>query len=188
MLVAVDPDNHDSSILTLDLTDLDDEQKNILKSRIYEGIRIQVIQLGLVDGADITNVVYAENAISFKLPFSNDFFELDGDGNNAFLLWYERAGIYRMDGNVFEIPALVDDLDPNVIVCSVNYQNTLLFTNGVDPVQAYDGDTIFPLAGHVKIPKIGEVVTVGDGNDFLSILPLCDNGIFSKKIYRFGSI
>lgn len=165
VLVEVDPDNHDNSILTLDLTDLDDEQKNILKSRIYEGVRIQVIQLGLVDGADITDVTYTENAISFKLPFSNDFFELDAHGHNMFLLWHERAGIYRMDGNVFEIPALVDDLDPNVIVCSVNYQNTLLFTNGVDPVQAYDGNTIFPLAGHVKIPKTGEVVTVGDGND-----------------------
>lgn len=142
------------SKLTIDISTLEQEQKEFLAKRIYEGGYFYVVQDSLSDGNDISDVIIdlENNIISFTLPFPKDFFDInEEDLKPDFQLWWERGALYKLEGNNLNINPLLEDLDPNVIVSQVNYQGKLLIANGVDPVFVYDGENIKPLRGKASI-------------------------------------
>ena len=141
------------STITIDISGLTDVIKANLKKVLFNGVYVYISQSDppegkFSDGADIDNVIFSDTTkITFDIPFLSDFFA------TTFSLWVERAGLYLLkDDNTFT--KLVDDLDPNVIVSSLNYQGNLLICNGVDPVQVYDGSNITTLNGKASIPII----------------------------------
>lgn len=147
--------NAGCSTITVDISTYTEDQKNYFKKVLFEGVYIFVLQ-EISDGADIINYNIIGDIITFDLPFKEDFFETDL-GINNFEFWVQRGAIYRLKlDNSFEL--IIDDLDPNVIVSSVNFQSKLLIANGVDPIKVYDGTNIVDLEGSASIPIIGNIV------------------------------
>ena len=60
-----------------------------------------------------------------------------------------KAGIYKAVNEKYQV--LKEDLDPNVIISYVTFENKLLIANGVNPVQVYDGKEISDLTSWQKI-------------------------------------
>jgi len=157
--------NRNVTEITINIGDLNQQQKDFLTKRIFEGVYFYIVQTDIPDGADISDVSIdlVNNTIKFNLPFPIDFFNLSVLGLNNFIFWFERAGIYKEGANnLFNNVPLRDDLDPNVIISSVNYQNYLLIANGVDPVLVYDGNTITNLAGDASVAIKDQVAVAGN--------------------------
>lgn len=151
--------------VTINIGNLAQDQKDFLVKRIFEGVYFYVVQTDVPDGGDIADVAVdlENNTIKFNLPFPIDFFNMSILGLNNFVFWFERAGIYKEGaGNLFNNVLLIEDLDPNVIVCSVNYQNYLLIANGVDPVLVYDGTTITDLVCDASMAIKTQAVVAGN--------------------------
>lgn len=148
------------SKLIIDTTHLEEEQKEFLAKRIYNGVYFYVVQDSLSDGNDISDVIIdlENNKISFRLPFAKDFFDVnEEDLKPAFQLWWERGALYKLEDNILNINPLLEDLDPNVIVSQVNYQGKLLIANGVDPIFVYDGENIERLKGKASVLLKSEI-------------------------------
>ena len=152
-----------SSRIVVNTTPLNDVQKAFLAKRIYDGVYFYVRQDSISDGADISNVVVdlPNNSISFEIPFAVGFFDQNPPNVNAFQLWLERGALYKLNGNVFNLVPLLEDLDPNVIISHINYQGKLLIANGVDPVQVYDGQNITSLKGKASVLITGNITKNG---------------------------
>ena len=154
------------SLVQIDLTGYTANNVAFLQKRIYEGSYLYVVQPVNPAGADIFNVNYnlVGNQLSFNISFPPNFFNMTDPAPpivpvNNFTFWYERGGLFKQGANgIFTVPSLVEDLDPNVIISSINYQNYLLIANGIDPVQVYDGNTIVPLMGNTSIAISGALV------------------------------
>ena len=135
--------------VTIDITGFNPDQKLYLNKVLFNGVYVFFRQ-AISDGAEIQNLTSAPDAIVFNLPFTADFFDVN------YQVLIERAGIYRVKpDNSYEL--LLDDLDPLVIISSVNYQGKLIIANGVEPVKVYDGQTLTPLKAPVAIPNIGNI-------------------------------
>lgn len=144
------------STITIDLTNYTADQKLYFNKIIFDEVYIFVRQ-NQSDGAYITNYNLSVdgNTLTFDLPFAPNFFETDL-GDNTFALWIERGGIYRK-GADDSYTLLVEDLDPNVVISSVTFENRLLIANGVDPVKVYDGTAITDLKAPVSIAAVGNI-------------------------------
>jgi hypothetical protein len=159
-----------------------DEDMPYADKVIFDGVYIYIKQ-GNSDGADIIN--YAKNGdfITFDLPFNIAFFERD---NLDFALWIERAAIYKSVGDgTYQL--LLDNLDPNVIVSSVNFQGKLLIANGVDPVKVYNGATIVNLTGQASIPLASAITVAGNTmqfNIFTAVIAELQNNIAVNSVIR----
>ncbi len=164
-------DNAGCSTITIDISGYTDDQKNYFKKVLFDGVFL-FVQQNLSDGADITDFKVVGDIITFNMPFDTDFFETEADVN-AFEFWIERGGIYRLKvDDTFEL--VLDDLDPNVIVSTINFQNKLLIANGVDPIKVYDGQNMIDLKGTASIPVVGNIVVGAftlTFNIFQTILP-----------------
>lgn len=151
--------------IEIDTTNLTQVQKDYLANRIFNGLYVFVRQESFSDGADIDNVAIEANKISFTMPFSYEFFDIQVaplPEINAFELWFERAALYKLNSdNTFNLAPLLDELDPNVIVSHINYQGKLLIANGIDPVYVYDGNNIGELKGNVSILLSGNITKNG---------------------------
>lgn len=155
--------NDACSTITIDISTYTADQKAYFTKVLFEGVFLYVQQT-VSDGDDIENFNVIGDIITFDLPFNTDFFEQDG-GENAFEFWVERGGIYRLKlDNTLEL--VTDELDPNIIVSSVNFQNRLLIANGVDPIKVYDGTTITDLKGSASVPAMGNIVVAGSNLQF----------------------
>ncbi len=148
--------------VTLNISTLNEQERLFLATRILDDTYIYVRQESASDGAYISDVVITEDEISFTIPFSRNFFDLNEDPHDIpphvyFELWWERAALYKLEGNEFNTAPLKEDLDPNVIVSSINYQGQLIITNGVDPVLIYDGDNIEQLKGNASVLTSGAI-------------------------------
>lgn len=163
--------NAGCSTITINISTYTTDQKNYFKKILFEGVYILVSQ-AIKDGDDVINFNVAGDIITFDLPFKEDFFQTDL-GINDFEFWVARGAIYRLKSDyTFEL--LKDDLDPNVIISSVNFQNRLLIANGVDPIKVYDGTTIVDLKGSASIAVVGNIVVAGlnlQFNIFETVLP-----------------
>lgn len=148
------------SKITLDISTLNEDERLFLTARIFNDTYIYVRQESASDGAYISDVVITEDEISFTIPFPRDFFDIQIEPLDPivyFELWWERAALYKLEGNEFNNVPLKEDLDPNVIVSSINYQGKLIITNGVDPVLIYDGDNINELKGNASVLTSGAI-------------------------------
>ncbi|RTL11857.1 MAG: hypothetical protein EKK56_07920 [Flavobacteriaceae bacterium] len=143
--------------VTIDTTPLNDQQKTYLSKVIFDGTYFYVRQDTFSDGADISNVLVEVNKITFNIPFPEAFFDIDStdifDPKNAFQLWIERAGIYKfkVSDNLENFTELLLDLNPNVIVSYINYQNKLIICNGIDPVIYYSNNILQELKSNYQI-------------------------------------
>lgn len=152
--------------ITIDISTLNDQEKNYLSKVIFDDVYMYIRQESFSDGADISNVIIEADEISFTIPFPESFFDIDISvdpaGINNFALWIERASLYKLNNdNTFNVIPLLDNLDPNVIISSINYQSKLLIANGVDPVYVYDGNDIIELKGKVSILISGGITQNG---------------------------
>ena len=138
----------------LNIEALTEEQQQFLTDRIFNDVKIYVSQINLPFSLNIFDILVDEGAlISFTVDAQLVDFNTQ-DGANNFELWYERAGIYK-EG---DIDPLIDDLDANTIVSSLNYKNKLIICNGIDPVITYNGETIQPLLSNAFVATTGEIL------------------------------
>ena len=153
------------SLITIDISTLTQDQKDYLTKIIFNGVYVYVRQDSISDGTDIDNVTITNDSISFTMNFPPDFFDTQVaplPPLNAFVLWIERAALYKLNAdNTFNLVPLLEDLDPNVIISSINYQGKLLIANGIDPVYVYDGNNIRELKGNVSILLSGNITQNG---------------------------
>lgn len=159
-----------SSTITINVTALADDQKAYLNKILFEEVYLFVSQDN-PDGAYITNYSLSidGNTITFDLPFKEDFFE------NDYVFFIERGSIYRKNSDdAYEL--LTDDLDPNVIISSVTFQNKLLIANGVNPVKIYDGNTITDLKAPISIANVGDI-QINAQNLIFSVLEINAPGL-----------
>lgn len=149
-----DPELDGYSQITIDITDFDDDEKSYLNKVLFDGVYVFFRQT-ISDGGEIKNLISEDDTtIVFNLPFTADFFDLD------YSIMIERAGIYRVNlDNEYEL--LLDDLDPLVIISSINYQGKLIIANGVESVKVYDGQDLIPLKAPVAIPNIDNITIDG---------------------------
>lgn len=139
--------------ITIDITDFNNDEKTYLNKVLFDGVYVFFRQ-AISDGAEIKNLISDDDSIVFNLPFTADFFDVD------YGIMIERAGIYRVNlDNEYEL--LLDDLDPLVIISSINYQGKLIIANGVEPIKVYDGQNLVPLKAPVAIPNIGDITING---------------------------
>jgi len=133
--------------LAINIRDLNVNQKSILKKYLFEEVNIYIEQQTYSDIAEIFDVEETDNDILFKINLDNTFFD------EVFTLWVERAGVYKfIDTAIIDKPqALILDLNPNVIVSYLNYQNYLIICNGVEPVLYYNGNTLQELKADYQI-------------------------------------
>lgn len=158
--VSIDAFNQEGIIaFRLDLQNLADEQKVKLRTNFYNSLKIYIRNtnnsekqpfITYVENLDISNQRY----IDFTTLESTDSIDF-----NNFSFFYERAMIAKVPNteniNV-DLTILKDDLDAGVIVGSINYQNSLIIFNGVDPCYAYDGQ-LYEMKSDVPVPLAGQV-------------------------------
>lgn len=163
-IVVTDMITH--SKIEMDISGLQEIEKTYLKDRIYNELYIQVQQetVGYIsDKAEISNVILTDNKITFDIPFKYLFFDIDHTDIfeppvNLFELWFERASIYKYANDIIVQNPLLEDLSPDVIVTSINYNNHLLICNGIDPVLIYNGVTLEELKSDVQITTLENIV------------------------------
>jgi hypothetical protein len=146
--------------VTIDTTPLDEAQKLFLSERLLNDTYIYIRQDSASDGAYISDVVITDDDISFTMPYPRSFFDIQLDPLPPvvfFELWWERAALYKLENNAFNLAPLKEDLDPNVIVSSINYQGKLIIVNGVDPVFIYDGNNLEQLKGDASVVTSGAI-------------------------------
>lgn len=138
--------------IAINIRALNVNQKAVLYQYIFEEVNIYVEQNSYSDIVEIYDVEKNNDDILFKVNFDITFFDLNVDVP-AFTLWIERAGIFKfIDTPIIDNPQeLILDLNPNVIVSSINYQNYLVICNGFDPVLYYNGNTLQELKADYQI-------------------------------------
>lgn len=192
-IVVTDMITH--SKIEMDISNLSLIEKTYLKDRIYNELYIQVQQetVGYIsDKAEISNVILTDNKITFDIPFKYAFFDIDhtdifNPPINVFELWFERASIYKYANDIIIQNPLLEDLSPNVIVTSINYNNCLLICNGIDPVLIYNGITLEELKSDVQITLNENLVIVDNHN--LTIKVSSDYEVeLQKYLYVNGAI
>lgn len=143
------------SRVTLNISTLTEEEKEFLTTRILNDTYIYIRQESASEGAYINDIVITANDIKFTIPFPRSFFDIQVDPLPPIIyfdLWFERGALYKLSANnQFDLIPLIEDLDPNVIISSINYQGKLIITNGVDPVLLYDGNNIQQLKGNASV-------------------------------------
>lgn len=132
--------------IAIDIRGLNPNQKTVLYKYIFEEVNVYVEQDSYSDSIEIYNVEKNNDDILFKINLDITFFDV-------FTLWVERAGIFKfIDTPSIDNPQeLILDLNPNVIVSSINYQNYLVICNGIDPVLYYNGDVLQELKADYQI-------------------------------------
>jgi len=162
--------------ISISLVALTDNQKAIAAKQIFNDVRIYISQdIGgdiYPDYADISNVIFTEEELTFNIPFPLAFFKLDG-GDPDFEIWVERGAIYKIESGAYSENPLKSDLDPNVIPISSQFKNFLFMCNGVDPVLTYDGTEIKNAQGTLslvltEISNVARVFTLKFSNQFLA--------------------
>lgn len=133
--------------IAIDIRGLNDNQKAVLNKYLFEEVNIYIEQETYSDIAEIFDVEKNDEDILFKVNLDSTFFD------DLFTLWVERAGIYKfIDTKIIDNPqALILDLNPNVLVSHINYQNYLVICNGIDAVLYYDGTTLKELKADYQI-------------------------------------
>lgn len=133
--------------IAIDIRGLNNNQKAVLNKYLFEEVNIYIEQQSYSDIAEIFDVEKNNDDILFKVNLDSTFFD------EVFTLWVERAGIYKfIDTKLIDNPQeLILDLNPNVIVSSINYQNYLVICNGIDAVLYYDGTTLKELKADYQI-------------------------------------
>jgi len=146
-IIAVNKKDNNITEIKIDIKGLDDNQKSILDKYIFEEVNIYIEQETYSDIVEIFDVEKNEKYILFKVNLDSTFFD------PLFTLWVERAGVYKfIDTQVIDNPqALILDLNPNVLVSHINYQNYLVICNGIDAVLYYDGTTLKELKADYQI-------------------------------------
>lgn len=133
--------------IAIDIRGLNDNQKAVLNKYLFEEVNIYIEQQTYSDIAEIFDVEKNADDILFKVNLDSTFFD------GLFTLWVERAGVYKfIDTKIIDYPqALILDLNPNVLVSHINYQNYLVICNGIDAVLYYDGTTLKELKADYQI-------------------------------------
>lgn len=192
-IVVTDMITH--SKIEMDISNLSLIEKTYLKDRIYNELYIQVQQetVGYIsDKAEISNVILTNNKITFDIPFKYAFFDMDhtdilNPPINVFELWFERASIYKYANDTIIQNPLLEDLSPNVIVNSINYNNHLLICNGIDPVLIYNGVTLEELKSDVQITTL-ENIAVTDVHNLTMKVSSDYQVELQKYLYVNGTI
>lgn len=207
--IVVNGDNNITNF-RINLAQLQNNEKVILKNNFYSSLRLYIKNL---DANNIEsfftlaeNVVINENEILFSISNAIDSI----DRVNGYELFYERAMIAKIPAQNdidVNLEVLKTDLDAGVIVGSINYQNSLIIFNGVDPCYVYDGqfyelksDVPVPLTGQVnkasatvisfqfnvnflaelqKYLKVGERVTLASGGNYIQATFTITNIVFN---------
>lgn len=133
--------------IAIDIRGLNVNQKAVLYKYLFEEVNIYIEQQTYSDIAEIFDVEKNADDILFKVNLDSTFFD------DSFTLWVERAGVYKfIDTQIIDNPqALTLDLNPNVLVSHINYQNYLVICNGIDAVLYYDGTTLKELKADYQI-------------------------------------
>lgn len=147
------------SDIAIRITNLTQEKKDLLYKYFFEEVNIFIEQESYSDKAEIFNIIQNNDDIIFSVKLDSTFFDVN------FNLWIERAGVYKFLGNgeVSNLDSLLLDLNPNVIVSSINYQNYLIMCNGIDPVLYYDGITLQELKSDYQL-KLNSLTKTGDNS------------------------
>jgi len=142
-IITLDRVDNNITQIAIDIRGLNANQKAVLYKYIFEEVNVYVEQDSYSDNVEIYNVEKNNDDILFKVNFDITFFDVNL-GIPAFTLWVERAGIFKfIDTPIIDNPQeLILDLNPNVIVSSINYQNYLVICNGIDPVLYYNGNAL----------------------------------------------
>lgn len=136
--------------IAIDIRTVNQNQKAVLYKYFFENVYIFIEQNTYSDKTEIYDVEQREEDILFKVNLDISFFDVN------FNIWVERAGIYKVVNNI-DVNALSPlklDLNPNVIVSYVNYQNYLIICNGIDPVFYYKGADLLELQSDYQITLI----------------------------------
>jgi len=151
-IITLDRVDNNITQIAIDIRGLNANQKAVLYKYIFEEVNVYVEQDSYSDSIEIYNVEKNNDDILFKVNFDITFFDVNL-GVPAFTLWIERAGIFKfIDTPIIDNPQeLILDLNPNVIVSSINYQNYLVICNGIDPVLYYNGNTLQELKADYQI-------------------------------------
>jgi hypothetical protein len=207
----------DANVTTfvINIGNLTQAQKDKLKSNFYSSLKLYIKNLAQNNRESFNtlaqDVIIDEqnNQIRFSIQSPRDAI----DDVNGYQLFYERAMIARVPKSVdsdVQITILKDDLDAGVIAGSINYQNSLIIFNGVDPCYAYNGelyemksDVPVPLTGAVnkasatvisfqfdnkflaelqKYLKVGERVTLASGGNYIQATFTITNVAFNGNI------
>lgn len=137
---------------------LTQQEKIILKNNFYNNLKVYIRNndenIKPTFYTEIQNLIVGDNSIEFDIPNAID----NIDEINGFLLFYERAFIGKVPDDGIEVTPIVlqGNLDAGVIVGSVNYQNSLIIFNGVDPCYVYDGE-LYEFKSDVPVPLSGAV-------------------------------
>lgn len=150
--------------ISLDIRGLEQKQKDLLYKYFFEEVNVFVEQESYSDKAEIFDIEQSDTDIVFSIKFDSTFFDVD-HGEAQYKLWIERAGIYKfLDNNeISNLDILLLDLNPNVIVSSINYQNYLIMCNGIDPVLYYDGTTLQELKSDYQL-KLNSLTKTADNS------------------------
>lgn len=151
-IITLDRVDNNITQIAIDIRGLNANQKAVLYKYIFEEVNVYVEQDSYSDNVEIYNVEKNNDDILFKVNFDITFFDVNL-GIPAFTLWVERAGIFKfIDTPIIDNPQeLILDLNPNVIVSSINYQNYLVICNGIDPVLYYNGNALQELKADYQI-------------------------------------
>ena len=149
----------------IDISRLSAQQKIDIKNKFYIDLKIYIKNLNPDYKppffTKISRLTIGENEINFDI---NDNFDcLD---NNNYELLYERALLALLpnqDDIEIEPEVLKNDLDSGVIPGSINYKNTLIIFNGIDPVFSYDG-TFKELKSYVPVPRTQDIAKTSNNS------------------------
>lgn len=151
-IITLDRVDNNITQIAIDIRGLNANQKTVLYKYIFEEVNVYVEQDSYSESIEIYDVEQNEDDILFKVNLDISFFDFILLIPN-FTLWVERAGIFKfIDTPIIDNPQeLILDLNPNVIVSSINYQNYLVICNGIDPVLYYNGNTLQELKADYQI-------------------------------------
>lgn len=162
-------DNTNITQIAIDIRGLTNNEKAVLYKYFFEEVNIYIEQETYSDSVEIYDVEKNEHDIVFKVNRDISFFN-QVVFYYAFTLWIERAGVFKfIDTSIIDSPQeLILDLNPNVIVSSINYQNYLVICNGVDPVLYYNGDILQELKADYQIDS--NSITKIDENKLIMVV------------------
>lgn len=173
--------NENITNFSIDIQNLTEEEKTTLKSHFYNNLKIYIrnndANIKPTFFTEIQNLIITDNSIEFDIP--NPIDSIDED--NGFLLFYERALIARVPDDAIEVTPIIlkDNLDAGVIVGSINYQNSLIIFNGVDPCYVYDGE-LYEFKSDIPVPLTTNVVIEDD-----STISFDFNNNFSAELQKY---
>jgi hypothetical protein len=176
---TIDAVGTDISEININITNLEQNQKDLLSKYFFNYVNIFVEQESYSDKTEIFNVNITNDEIVFSINLPLGFFDFDG-AEAKYNLWIERAGIYKFidTEDVNKLDILLLDLNPNVIVSYINYQRYLIICNGIDPVFYYDGTSLQELKSDYQL-KLNSLTKLS--NNSFSIVVVNDYEIELKR-------